>query len=181
MHHRFYFPSLALLPVIALINLLLSSCVSDKAVTAQNILSTPLPEFGIAMVTIPEGTVSDWDFKHQLSLFNAYSSSCVPCLAEHRLLMRIAQQDDYQIIGLNWQDTRVAAIHWLRSHGDPYNRSAFDDDGELAQLLDITGVPQTLLVDGNGIIRYRHIGPITESVWQSQLLPILKKLDRNKP
>jgi cytochrome c biogenesis protein CcmG/thiol:disulfide interchange protein DsbE len=163
------------------LNLMLSSCASDKVVTVQSTLSTPLPEFGIAMVTIPEGTVSDWDFKHQLSLFNAYSSSCESCLAEHKLLMRIAQQDDYQIVGLNWQDSRVAAIQWLDSHGDPYNRSAFDDDGKLAQLLGIASVPQTLLVDGNGIIRYRHVGPIIESVWQSQLLPILKKLDRNKP
>jgi hypothetical protein len=77
---------------------------------------TPLPEFGIAMVTIPEGTVSHWDFKHELTLFNAYSSSCESCLAEHKLLMRIAQQDDYQIFGLNWQDSRVAAIQWLDSH-----------------------------------------------------------------
>jgi len=136
------------------------------------ILGRQMPEFGMGMLTMPEATVSDWDFRGQLTLFNVFASWCADCADEQPILMEIAERGDIQVMGLNWMDNRADAIDWLKKIGDPYSRSAFDDDGDLAERLGVSSAPESFIVDQNGMIRYGHVGAITREVWAKTLEPI---------
>jgi cytochrome c biogenesis protein CcmG/thiol:disulfide interchange protein DsbE len=139
-----------------------------------------MPEFALPMLTIPEATVSDWDFKGQVTLLNVFSSRCESCVPENILFMGFAHQQNIQLLGLNWRDTPEAATNWLEQHGDPYMKTAFDDENELITLLGVTGDQETFIVDTTGQIRFKQVGPITQEIWQQSILPALETLAKEQ-
>ena len=107
-------------------------------------------------------------------LVNYFASWCAPCLAEHPLFTRLKQREGVPIIGIAWKDKPGATEAWLKRLGNPYQQLLFDQDGKRALDWGLSGVPETFLVDGKGIVRLHFRGPITEQDLNQRILPLLK-------
>lgn len=119
------------------------------------------------------------DLKGRVSLVNIYGSWCIACVQEHPYLMKIKQMGVVPIHGIDWRDDPVEGAKWLKKHGDPYDRVGVDPaPGRTAIDFGVTGAPETFVVDKAGIIRYKHIGPVNQDVWENTLLPIIKELSK---
>ena len=92
--------------------------------------------------------------------------------------MKLAQQG-IQIYGLNYKDTRDDAKRWLQMYGDPYLANAFDAEGRTGIDWGVYGTPETFVVDKQGVIRHKHIGPLTMDSVKNEILPLLRKLQEN--
>ena len=92
------------------------------------------------------------------------------------MLMDIAKLGEVPLYGLDYKDERPAALAWLERYGDPYSANAFDADGRVGIDWGVYGTPETFLLDRQGVIRYKHVGPITPQVWTSTLLPKIREL-----
>lgn len=135
------------------------------------------PAFELPTLRDPEATLSVARLReHPVSLLNVWASWCVACRQEHPVLMRLSRRDAVPIYGLNYKDRREDALAWLQRHGDPYIASAHDGDGKVGIDWGVYGVPETYVVDGEGTIRYKHIGPVTGEVWRDTLRPIIERL-----
>ncbi len=142
------------------------------------LLDTPVPAFdlpGLPGRSDADGLKTD-DLKGQVSLVNVWGSWCVACLQEHPNLMALAKQGAVPIQGIAWRDKPDASLAWLAKNGDPYTRIGQDPDSKVAISLGVTGAPETFVVDANGVIRYKQIGPITPDVWQNQIAPLIASL-----
>ena len=111
-------------------------------------------------------------------LLNVWASWCESCREEHPLLVQFSKSDNLLIYGLDYKDDRKAALQWLDELGNPYVLSASDTDGRVAIDYGVYGAPESYLIDRNGVIRFKQIGPITEDVWQKQILPLAKQLNQ---
>ena len=143
------------------------------------LIGKPAPPFALAQLHAPEQTFSPKDMLGKVWLLNVWSSWCVSCRQEHPVLIDLAQQKKIIIVGLNYKDERSAAITWLNQNGgDPYSVSAVDADGRVGIDFGVYGVPETFLIDKNGVIRYKHIGPVTAEALKTKILPLAEELGR---
>ncbi|NUU68593.1 thiol:disulfide interchange protein DsbE [Enterobacteriaceae bacterium BIT-l23] len=110
-------------------------------------------------------------------LLNVWATWCPTCRAEHQFLNGLSAQG-IRVVGMNYKDDRQKAVRWLNELGNPYALSLFDGDGMLGLDLGVYGAPETFLIDGKGIIRYRHAGDLNDRVWQQQLKPLWDKYSR---
>jgi cytochrome c biogenesis protein CcmG/thiol:disulfide interchange protein DsbE len=110
----------------------------------------------------------------QVWLLNVWASWCAPCRQELPLLLEFSRRDQVPVYGLNYKDQPDKARALLRVAGNPYVASAVDADGRTGMDFGIQGVPETFVIDGQGRVRYRHLGPVTAEVWQQKLLPVVK-------
>lgn len=149
----------------------------DPRKVPSPLIDEPAPSFRLTTLANPEVEFTQARFKqHAVSLFNVWASWCVACRAESALLVRLAAQTDLTIYGLNYKDTRADARAWLARFGDPYAAIAYDPEGQVGLDWGVYGVPETFVVDGNGVIRYKHIGPITRQAWRETIRPIIRHL-----
>ncbi|MBU4683242.1 DsbE family thiol:disulfide interchange protein [Cedecea davisae] len=107
-------------------------------------------------------------------LLNVWATWCPTCRAEHKFLNGLSAQG-IRVVGMNYKDDRNKAIGWLRDLGNPYMLSLFDGNGMLGLDLGVYGAPETFLIDGKGIIRYRHAGDLNDRVWREELKPLWDK------
>ena len=105
-----------------------------------------------------------------ITLVNAFASWCLPCLAEHPILTELAKRNGIRLYGINYKDKPEDAAAWLRTHGNPYARIGTDASGRVSIDWGVYGVPETHIVDGEGRIRYRHIGPIDAAAAEEIIL-----------
>ncbi len=141
-------------------------------------IGKPAPAFNLPQLAEPEKTLGNGNLKGQVSLLNVWASWCVSCRQEHPLLIELSKEGIAPIYGLNYKDEREAGLGWLNRLGNPYTLSAFDADGKVGIEWGVYGVPETFVVDKQGIIRHKHTGPITEEAWQKTLLPLILKLQK---
>jgi cytochrome c biogenesis protein CcmG/thiol:disulfide interchange protein DsbE len=139
-------------------------------------IDKPAPAFTLVKLEQPDAKFSPADMKGQVWLLNVWASWCVACRQEHPLLVELSKQKAVPLIGLNYKDKPEAAKAWLAQWGDPYDFSVKDTDGRIGIEYGVYGVPETFLIDKGGVIRYKQIGPITEEIWKSKLLPLLEQL-----
>jgi len=143
------------------------------------LIGKPVPAFKLAQLQAPAKTISPDDFKGKVWMLNVWASWCVSCREEHPVLVDLAKQGGVNIVGLNYKDERSDAIRWLAQHGgDPYAPSAYDADGRVGIDFGVYGVPETFIIDKAGIIRHKHIGPVTPEALQKKILPLMKELER---
>ena len=140
------------------------------------LIGKPLPAFSLATVADPARQVSRDDLLGRTYLLNVWASWCVACRQEHPFLNELARNKTVPIIGLNYKDKREEALGWLGSLGNPYELSLADNDGRLGIDLGVYGVPETFVIDKQGVIRYKQIGPITPEAWDKKLLPLIKQI-----
>lgn len=129
-------------------------------------LGKPFPAFKITALKDADKQLTNADLIGQPVLINVWASWCPSCRQEHEQLLKIAQENKIPLIGLNYKDNREAALNWLQQLGNPYQFNLYDHEGMLGLDLGVYGVPETYLLDKNAIIQYRHVGIITDEVWQ---------------
>ena len=140
------------------------------------LIDKPLPAFTLPTLEDPKKSLSHADFRGQVVIFNVWESWCVACKQEHPVLIDLARRKLVPIIGLNYKDTRETAFEVLKADGNPYDLSLVDADGRVGIDWGVYGVPETFVVDKQGVIRHKHIGPITPEVVEQELLPLIKEL-----
>ena len=140
------------------------------------LVNKPAPQFDLPQLADPELHVRRDDMLGQVWILNVWASWCVSCRQEHPVLMRLARQNIVPIYGLNYKDTREAGIDWLNDFGNPYVASGFDVNGRVGIDYGVYGVPESYVVDKQGVIRYKHTGPVTDEALMTTILPLVKEL-----
>ena len=140
------------------------------------LIGRAVPSFELEQLHDTEQTITEASLKGDVILLNVWATWCTACRQEHEMLLRIARETTTPIFGLNYKDARADALRWLEQLGNPYQAIAFDHDGKVALDLGVYGAPETYLVDASGRIAYKHIGPLTQSVWRETLAPLINTL-----
>jgi cytochrome c biogenesis protein CcmG, thiol:disulfide interchange protein DsbE len=145
----------------------------DKDLIPSPLIGKPAPTFSLPSLTDPGERVSSAQLRGHWYLFNVWGTWCVSCREEQSMLLKIRAAGVIPLIGLDWKDDRSDALSYLKQEGDPYQSIAVDRDGSEAIMWGVYGAPETFLVNPEGIVVYKYIGPITERAWQNQILPRL--------
>ncbi len=141
------------------------------------LIDKPAPAFELAALREGKPALKSADLQGRVTLLNVWASWCTPCQQEHPLLVDFAKrQPGVQLIGLNYKDQREAAQTWLRRLGDPYHAIGFDERGQLGIEFGVYGVPETFVIDRQGRIRFKHVGPLTAELMRERIEPLLKQL-----
>ena len=143
------------------------------------LINKSAPQFDLPKLSDPAAHIKRDDMLGQVWLLNVWASWCVSCRQEHPVLLRLARQNIVPIYGLNYKDEREAGMNWLNDFGNPYTAVAMDANGRVGVDYGVYGVPETYIIDKQGVIRYKQTGPITDDVWLSTILPLVKELQKS--
>jgi cytochrome c biogenesis protein CcmG/thiol:disulfide interchange protein DsbE len=148
----------------------------DPRQVPSPLIGKPAPAFSLPRLEQPATAVTLADLKGQVVVLNVFASWCVPCLAEHPLVTELARTTKARVVALNYQDAPEDAARWLARHGNPYAMVLADRDGRVGIDYGVYGVPETFVIDRDGVIRHKQIGPITPAALRDDLLPLLRRL-----
>lgn len=148
----------------------------DPSAIPSTLLDRPLPQFDLPPILGYDKGLASADLIGEVSLLNVFGSWCVSCHIEHPFLMQLAGSGEVPIYGLNWRDKPGDGAAWLTRLGDPYRRIGDDQAGRVIFDLGVTGAPETFVIDKDGRVRYKHVGPITPEVWSKTLRPLIEEL-----
>ncbi|TMH30994.1 MAG: DsbE family thiol:disulfide interchange protein [Betaproteobacteria bacterium] len=141
------------------------------------LIDKPAPRFALARLDDAGAKIGRDDMLGKVWLLNVWASWCVACREEHATLLAFAQTRAVPIIGLNYKDTRADGLAWLNQFGNPYTASAFDANGRVGIDFGVYGVPETFVIDKQGVIRFKQIGPLTPEAIETRIQPLLRKLN----
>ena len=153
------------------------TCVKHQA---RHQASDKAPQFslppleGLKRDGVPVPSLASSNLKGELTLVNIFASWCAPCRAEHPVLMQMAQDKRLQIVGINYKDDPGNALRFLGGLGNPYSRVGTDRAGRTAIDWGFYGIPESLLVDANGIVRHKVVGPLTKDKFDRLMNEITK-------
>jgi cytochrome c biogenesis protein CcmG/thiol:disulfide interchange protein DsbE len=142
------------------------------------LIGRPAPAFTLPQLHEPQKSFSPQELRGKVWLLNVWASWCAACRDEHPLFVDLAKRGVVPIYGLNYKDRREDGIAWLRRYGDPYQLSVHDFDGRVGIDYGVYGVPETYVIDKQGVIRYKRIGPVTPDILQKKILPLVAELNR---
>lgn len=166
-----------LIAFIVLVALLAVGLTKDPREVPSPFIGRQAPQFTLPRLANMETTISTADMKGKVWLLNVWASWCTSCRAEHEVIKQLAATDpDVAIVGLNYKDEPSDATAWLRRFGDPYLTSAVDRQGQVGIDWGVYGVPETFVIDREGIVRHKHIGPVTEKSLREVIIPLITKL-----
>ena len=140
------------------------------------LIGKPAPAFELPLLHQPDKTFSQKDMLGTVWVMNVWASWCPPCLVEHPVVTALAKSGVAPVVGLNYKDAREDALPWLKRNGDPYQFSMFDANGRIGIDYGVYGVPETYLIDTEGVIRFKQIGPVTPELLQQKILPLAMSL-----
>jgi len=149
----------------------------DPKLVPSPFIGKPMPSFTLPRLANANATISDSDLKGKVTALNIWATWCASCRAEHDVLLELARSGKVDIYGLNYKDNRADAQRWLKQLGDPYVANAFDADGRVGIDWGVYGAPETFIMDKDGIIRYKHVGPLTSEVLAEKILPLIASLE----
>ena len=149
----------------------------DPRKVPSPLIDKPAPSFRLEQLHEPQRAFTPEDMKGKVWLLNVWASWCASCRIEHPLLVDMARGNLVTIVGLNYKDKREDAKAWLGKFGDPYAVSAWDIEGQVGIDYGVYGAPETFLIDKQGVIRYKQIGPITPEALEQKIVPLIKKLN----
>lgn len=141
-------------------------------------IGKPAPQFKLSQLADPAATIAPPDMAGKVWLLNVWASWCAACRDEHAALLALSQRKLLPIIGLNYKDQRSDGNMWLARFGNPYDLSGFDEDGRVGIDYGVYGVPETFLIDKQGVIRFKFIGVLTPEIIEGKLMPLIKELNR---
>jgi cytochrome c biogenesis protein CcmG, thiol:disulfide interchange protein DsbE len=141
------------------------------------LIGKPAPAFTAPLLAQPDKVVTHESLRGKAWVLNVWASWCAPCRDEHPLWVAYAPKSPAPIYGLNYKDKPDAAKKWLLQLGDPYAQSLTDADGRIGLDFGVYGVPETFVIDAQGIVRFKHVGPITADVLRNKIDPLLKQLN----
>jgi cytochrome c biogenesis protein CcmG/thiol:disulfide interchange protein DsbE len=141
------------------------------------LVGKPAPAFAARALAEPTRQLRKEDLLGKVWMLNVWASWCGACREEHPLLVAYSRTGGVPIYGLNYKDKREDGMAWLKQFGDPYADSLFDPDGRIGLDYGVYGVPETFVIDRAGVVRYKHIGPITPDAMRDKIEPLLRKLN----
>jgi cytochrome c biogenesis protein CcmG/thiol:disulfide interchange protein DsbE len=143
------------------------------------LIGKPAPPFQLPLLHQPEKSFSPRDMQGKVWVLNVWASWCAACREEHPVLADFARSGETPLYGLNYKDQRNDAIAWLGRYGDPYAASVVDADGRIGIDYGVYGVPETYVIDKQGVIRYKRIGPVTPAILKEKIVPLVAELNRS--
>ncbi len=172
---RFIFPLLVFAGLLSLLGVSLGRSSQELP---SPLIGKPAPAFRLAQLEAPEKQLTPADLKGQVWVFNVFASWCTACRVEHPLLLELAKQPGVTLVGLDYMDTREAGSRWLARHGNPYRHVVLDAEGKVGIDYGVYGVPETFVVDRQGVVRLKQSGQVTPEFIEQKLLPLLRELQR---
>ena len=142
------------------------------------LINKPAPSFKLPQLKDPSKSFSAEEMRGRVWLLNVWVSWCISCRDEHPLLIEYARTGAVPIYGLNYKDRPEDALAWLQELGDPYVLSVSDLDGRIGIDYGVYGAPETYLIDQQGVIRFKQIGPVTPDIWTKNILPLVQEMNR---
>lgn len=139
-------------------------------------IGKPAPAFELARLHEPDRVFTPEAMKGQVWMLNVWASWCVSCRVEHPLLVDVSRRGVVPIVGLNYKDRREDGIQWLAKLGNPYVLSAYDVEGRVGIDYGVYGVPETFVIDKQGVVRHKQVGPVTPEAWEKTILPLIRRL-----
>ena len=138
----------------------------DPSAIPSNLLDKNIPKFETESLLRKERFVSSKEFGNEIILVNFFATWCLPCRDEHIYIKRFSNEKGIRVIGINYKDNSKKTIQWLKNLGNPYSNVPIDKNGRIAIDWGVYGIPETFVVSSKGIIKYRHIGPVTEKIYK---------------
>jgi len=132
----------------------------------SNLLNKNVPKFETESLLKNENFISSDEFGKEIVLVNFFATWCKPCLDEHKYIKLFANEKKIRVIGVNYKDNSEKTIKWLKKLGNPYSHIPIDKNGRIAIDWGVYGIPETYVVDSRGVIKYRHVGPITKKIYK---------------
>ncbi len=188
---RFFLPFIVFLSLIIFLWQGLALSPDEEAPAA--IVNRSSPSFSLPSLMNDNQTITQEVFKGNITVLNIWASWCPSCRIEHPFWVRLSKKNSseglndpatntskdskkYVLLGLNARDDMEAGRGWLEKHGNPYQDVIFDQDGSLVMDYGIYGIPDTLVIDKQGMVRYRHQGEMNEDIWNTTILPVIDKI-----
>ena len=134
------------------------------------------PAFMLPQLHEPTKQFSPQDMKGKVWLLNVWASWCTACEGEHPVFMELARQNIVPIYGMDYKDKRENGEAWLRKHGNPYVLAVSDNEGRVGIDYGVYGVPETYVIDKQGVIQHKQIGAVTPKILNDKILPLVKEL-----
>jgi cytochrome c biogenesis protein CcmG/thiol:disulfide interchange protein DsbE len=153
---------------------------ADRDVLPSALIGKPAPDFSLPVLHDPSVTVTAAELRGAPYLLNVWGSWCAACREEHPVLTKFAETRRVRVVGYNWKDEPADALRWLEQFGNPFFVVLADKEGSYALDWGVACAPETFLVDGSGIVRWKYTGPLTEEVVETQLLPVLEQVERTQ-
>ena len=150
----------------------------DPREVPSPLIGKPAPDFKLAMLSDPAKQLSPAELRGKVWLFNVWASWCASCRQEHDLLLDLARQGIVPIYGMDYKDQPEAAQAVLTRFGNPYVDTVVDLDGRVGINYGVYGVPETYVIDKNGVIRYKFTGPVNFDALSKKILPLVKELQK---
>ena len=156
----------------------------DPREVPSPLINKAAPVFQLPQLHDPAKTFSAADMRGKVWLVNFWGTWCIACREEHPWLVEYAKANAVPIVGVDYKystdtsDERTAAVRWLAELGNPYSMTVYDADGRTSIDFGVYGAPETFLIDKQGVIRFKQIGPLTAEVWQNKVLPLVKQLNQ---
>lgn len=149
----------------------------NPRVIPSALIDKPVPDFSLPPVDGRQNGLAAGDLRTgDVAIVNVFASWCGPCRIEHPLLMEVARSGEVPVHGINYKDRPRNAMDWLRRFGDPYERIGADKDGRVSIDWGVYGVPETFVVDREGRIAYKHVGPMMAEDMHQRILPLVREL-----
>ena len=149
----------------------------DPREVPSPLIGKPAPAFNLPTLADAQRSLRKEDMLGKVWLLNVWASWCASCRDEHPVLIELAKSGKVPIYGLNYKDKRPDGIAWLNRFGDPYVLSAYDVQGRIGIDYGVYGVPETYVIDKQGFIRYKQIGPLDPDTIEKKIIPLVKQLE----
>ncbi|MCK9687653.1 DsbE family thiol:disulfide interchange protein [Scleromatobacter humisilvae] len=149
----------------------------DPREVPSPLIDKPAPEFALTQLDKPEATIRRADMLGKVWMLNVWASWCETCRDEHPYLVEFAKLKALPIYGLDYKDQREPAQAWLTERGNPYDASMFDERGRVGIDFGVYAVPETFIIDKQGVVRFKQIGMLTPEVLNNTVLPLIRKLN----
>jgi cytochrome c biogenesis protein CcmG, thiol:disulfide interchange protein DsbE len=143
----------------------------DPRIVPSPLIGKPAPAFELEDLRNPALTVATADMLGKPAVLNVWATWCAGCRQEHSFLMQLARSGEVPLYGMNYRDERPKALDWLRQLGDPYVKVAYDPEGNGSLDWGVYGSPETFLIDPQGTVVYKHLGPLGPKVWETEFRP----------
>jgi cytochrome c biogenesis protein CcmG/thiol:disulfide interchange protein DsbE len=147
----------------------------DPSKLPSMLIDRPLPALDLPGLSAEAPRLQTAALRGEPALLNVFASWCLPCRVEHPVLMQLAAKG-VPIYGLDWKEPAADGAKWIAEYGNPYRGIGNDESGRAGIDLGVTGVPETFIVDRNGRVRYKHIGPISAADYDEKIAPLLERL-----
>ena len=138
----------------------------NPSVISSNLLNKNVPKFQSESLLKNQNFISSEEFGKEIVLVNFFATWCKPCRDEHEYIKRFSNEKKVRVIGINYKDDKKKTVKWLKTLGNPYSDIPLDGKGIIAIDWGVYGIPETFVVNSKGIIKYRHVGPITKKVYK---------------